>query len=266
MSLVLYADCIGKRYGLRSVLTAASLRAHSGRITALLGRNGAGKSTLLKISAGWMRADHGRVSYLGAAIERPRLHRLARLGLCYLPSETGLFSSTIPLGLQLEAIARRRSPQMLSEVIDTLELSRVLAQAPRTLSGGEQRRASLATSWLLQPRCLLADEPLRGIDPIDQERLMAVFQRMAVAGTALVITGHQADMLLDAVDEVVWTTDGTTHHLGSPPAARANWQFSREFLGTRAEGSAPRADIQGTEVQDDAARPNNALQGTKGAP
>lgn len=231
MSLVLNVDCVGKRYGTRSVLSSASLRACTGQITALLGRNGAGKSTLLKISAGWIRADHGRVSFLGEPIERPTLHRLARLGLCYLPSETGLFSSTFPLGRQLEVIARRRSPYMLTEVVDTLELGRVLAQAPRSLSGGEQRRASIAVAWLMKPKCLLADEPLRGIDPLDQERLIAVFRRMAEAGAALVITGHQADMLLDAVDEVVWTTDGTTHQLGSPPAARENWQFRREFLG-----------------------------------
>ena len=61
---------------------------------------------------------------------------------------------------------------------------------------------------------------------------MTVFRRMAEEGSALVITGHQANMLLEVVDEVVWATNGTTHHLGAPSTAREHWQFGREFLGT----------------------------------
>jgi ABC-type multidrug transport system ATPase subunit len=241
MTFVLDADCVGKRYGTRSVLSSASLRVPGGQITGLLGRNGAGKSTLLKICAGWLRADYGRVSFLGQAMERPRLHRLARLGLCYLPSEGSLLSSAFPVGRQLEVIAGLRAPTPMDAVVDTLELGPVLGQAPQSLSSGEQRRASLAVAWLLQPKCLLADEPLRGIDPLDQERLAGVFRRMAAGGSALVITGQQANLLLDVVDEVVWATAGTTHHLGSASAARAHAQFGRDFLGTDRPAAVPGA-------------------------
>ena len=122
-------------------------------------------------------------------------------------------------------------------MIESLELGGCLAQAPHTLSGGEQRRASVALTWLLEPDCVVADEPLRGIDPKDQERIMRAYRAMGQEGCAIVITGHQAEYLLQVVDEVVWMTAGTTHHLGDPAVAREHWQFRREFLGVTDQGS-----------------------------
>jgi branched-chain amino acid transport system ATP-binding protein len=205
---------------------------NGGEIVALLGRNGAGKSTLLKICAGLMRCDHGHLDFRGKRVERPRFHTLARRGLSYLPGERNLFSSSFPLGQQFRAMARHTGSERVEEVIDLLELGGCLQQSPRTLSGGEQRRAGVAMTCLLEPVCLLADEPLRGIDPRDQERIMAVYRGMAQTGCAIVVTGHQADYLLDDADAVVWTTAGTTHPMGPPEAAREHWQFRREFLGT----------------------------------
>jgi ABC-type multidrug transport system ATPase subunit len=231
--IVLHADCIGKRFGERAILTSASMRLCSGRVLALVGRNGAGKSTLLRICAGLVPADHGQIRLRGEWIQRPRYHRLAQRGLAYLPSERNLYCSSFPLGTQLDAVARWRGSKLSSEVVDTLELGGCLQQATHTLSGGEQRRASVAITWLLEPDCLLADEPLRGIDPKDQERIMRAYHAMAREGCAIVVTGHQAEYLLHEADEVLWMTAGTTHHLGRPGAAREHWQFRREFLGTR---------------------------------
>jgi ABC-type multidrug transport system ATPase subunit len=222
---------VAKRFGAEHVLTSASIQARSGEIVALLGRNGAGKSTLLKICAGLMRSDHGHIRFRGEWVEHPRLHELARRGLAWLPSDRNLVSPSFPLGAQLEAIARQRGLRSLSQVIEALELDACLGQHPDTLSGGERRRASVAVTWLLEPVCLLADEPLRGIDPKDQERIMRTYLTMARDGCAIVITGHQADYLLHEADSIVWVTAGTTHHIGTPATARDHWQFRREFLG-----------------------------------
>lgn len=232
-TVVLHADCVGKRFGERAVLTSASMRLSGGRVLALVGRNGAGKSTLLKICAGLMSADHGQIRFRGEWVERPRYHRLAARGVAYLPSERNLYASSFPLCRQFDAVAARRGSGRLAEVVEALGLGGCLEQPPHTLSGGEQRRASVALTWLLRPVCLLADEPLRGIDPKDQERIMRAYKVMGEEGCAIAVTGHQADYLLREVDEVVWMTAGTTHHLGEPAAAREHWQFRREFLGIR---------------------------------
>jgi ABC-type multidrug transport system ATPase subunit len=102
---VLCADSVGKAFGGRRVLTAATLRVDAGAVVALVGRNGAGKSTLLKIAAGYERADYGTVHFAGCAYAAPRLSTLARRGLFFLP-DRDILSTTFTLRAQLEAAAR----------------------------------------------------------------------------------------------------------------------------------------------------------------
>ena len=79
------ADSIGKSFGSRSILKAASVWARPGTISVLFGRNGCGKSTLLKVGAGLLRADHGVIQFDGRSYLRPGLSELAARGLFYLP-------------------------------------------------------------------------------------------------------------------------------------------------------------------------------------
>src|SRR5882724_5184217 len=102
---ILLAECIGKRFGGRAVLTAATLRGEPGCITALMGRNGIGKSTLLKIAAGWMRPDHGTVQFCGRVYQHARLHTLAEAGLFYLP-DRDLLSPGFSVREHLESVSR----------------------------------------------------------------------------------------------------------------------------------------------------------------
>lgn len=232
MSAELRADSIGKRYGSVRVLTAASLVARPGSITALLGRNGAGKTTFLKICAGWIAADHGMITYRGRMYARARLHELARSGLCLLPAEQPLLSPSFRLGRQLEAIAGRCAAPKLQDMIAKFRLDSLLSQAPPALSTGERRRASFAVAELIDPQCLLADEPLRDLAPLDAELIGASLQALRANGCAIVVTGHDIPALFGLADEIIWMTAGTTHPLGAPAKARENWQFQREFLGT----------------------------------
>lgn len=81
----LRAEGIGKSFRLKEVLKSASLWAAEGKVTTLMGRNGSGKTTLMRIAAGDLRPDRGRVALDGQTIRRPRLARLARRGLMYVP-------------------------------------------------------------------------------------------------------------------------------------------------------------------------------------
>jgi lipopolysaccharide export system ATP-binding protein len=112
-------------------------------------------------------------------------------------------------------------------------VTHLLDRRPPTLSGGERRRAELAAALVRRPTCLVADEPFRGIAPLDAELLTAAYRALAVDGCAVVVTGHEAPTLFDAADRVVWCTDGTTYELGSPEAARRSERFCSEYLGPR---------------------------------
>jgi ABC-type multidrug transport system ATPase subunit len=228
---VLLAESIGKRFGTRAVLTAATLRAEPGSVTALVGRNGIGKSTLLKIAAGWMRPDHGTVQFRGRVHLQARLHRLAEEGLFYLPDRE-LLSPGFTLRAHLDSIIRRWGREDATEAVRLTGLELRLDQRPPTLSQGELRRAELAVALLRGPTCLLADEPYRGLAPYDTETITAILRRLAEAGCAIVVTGHEVPTLWHVADRVVWCTDGTTYDLGSPAAAAEDWRFRQGYLAS----------------------------------
>ena len=228
---MLVADSIGKQFGGRAVLTAASLRAEPGCVTALVGRNGIGKSTLMKIAAGWLRPDHGTVHFRGRAYDHAKLYRLAEEGLFYLP-DRALLSPTFSVREHLDSVTRRWGREDTLEVVRFTELEAHLEQRPPTLSPGELRRAELAVALLRSPACLLADEPYRDLAPYDREKLTAILRRLAGAGCAVVITGHEVATLWEVSDRIVWCTDGTTYDLGSPAAAAEDWRFRQGYLAS----------------------------------
>ena len=236
---LLEADSIGKSYGSRRVLASASLRAPAGSVTALVGANGAGKSTLLAVAAGWRRADTGIVRFDGVSYLSARLATLAGCGMFYLPDRE-ILSPGITLRRQLDAVGRRYGSAASAEAVaGDLGLSDCLDALPPRLSGGETRRAELALAVVRRAKCLLADEPYRGISPLDAETITAVFRRLAAGGCAVVASGHEVGVLLEAADRVIWCADGTTVEYASPALAQADWQFQQGYLRTETRASRP---------------------------
>jgi ABC-type multidrug transport system ATPase subunit len=229
MREILVADSIGKRYANRWVLHSATLRATRGELRALLGRNGAGKSTLLRVAAGVIQPDAGTVRFNGVARERVRMPQLAREGLCFVPDRE-LLSNAFTVRQQLAFAGP--DGKLIASTADRLEISSLIDARPFELSSGE-RRAEIAFAMVRRPRCLLADEPLRNISPIDADALLEVFKDIAHNGCAVVLTGHEVPALLAAVDHVTWCTAGTTYEMGPPFMARTDERFVRDYLGSR---------------------------------
>jgi len=200
-----------------------------GRITVLLGRNGCGKTTLLRIACGLLRPDYGVVIYQGERLLRPKLWKLARRGLFFLP-ERDLLHRSVKCADHFNAIAQQHGDDQVKQALGLLRLGDLVDRKPRQLSGGERRRIEVGLALARQPACLLADEPFMGIMPNDAELLQQAFSALADQGTAIILTGHEVRSLLNAADDIVWHTAGTTHVLGDPEQARRHDQFRREYL------------------------------------
>jgi ABC-type multidrug transport system ATPase subunit len=231
MSEVLVADCVGKRFGRVWALHSASMRATQGELRALLGRNGAGKSTLLRIGAGLLEPDSGSVRFNGITREKWHLVQLARLGLCFVPDHD-LLSNAFSVREHLQFV-RPTDRERIDRVAERLSLGSLLDARPFELSSGERRRAEIAFALMRRPACLLADEPLRSLAPIDAESLLRVFVEMAKDGCAVVITGHEVPAMMSAVHHITWCTAGTTYEMGPPFMARTDERFMRDYLGSR---------------------------------
>jgi ABC-type multidrug transport system ATPase subunit len=233
MTALLVADCVSKSFGDRRVLSSASLRAFSGQLRVLFGRNGEGKSTLIKIAVGLLAADSGSVRFDGRAYERPYLSDLASRGLFYLPDHD-FFSSAFTVGAQLEMLRRQFDGGSIHEAAEQMGVAAHLSKRPHALSGGELRRAELAAILVRRPRCLVADEPYRGVAPADAEHLTRGFRELARGGVAVVVTGHEVPTLVAAADHITWCTSGTTYELGPPTVAAQHEEFRRNYLGPSA--------------------------------
>ena len=233
MDRVLAVESVCKRFGRHQVLLSAGLWATAGRIGVLLGRNGAGKTTLLKITVGLLRADEGIVIYGGERDLRPNLAWLARTGLLYLPSE-GLLSKRHTVRRHFAALRHRFPEAQIESANEALGIGHLMDQRVHAMSGGERRRTEVAFALSRSPRCLLADEPFHSVSPKDAVVLSQALRRLADAGCAVLLTGHEVGPLLAVADDVYWMTAGTTHLLGPPSEARLHQQFQREYLAWRA--------------------------------
>ncbi|HEY4200733.1 MAG TPA: ABC transporter ATP-binding protein [Devosiaceae bacterium] len=187
-----------KRFGSVDVVNDLNFSVRRGEILGLLGPNGAGKSTTLKMITGYLAPTAGTVAICGRDMAADPLEAKRHLG--YLPEGAPLYNEMTPEALLRFAGAVRHMPSALrrrrsAEVIDALELGRVLYQRIETLSKGFKRRVGLAQAILHNPDVLILDEPTDGLDP-NQKRQVRELIHMLARDKAIIISTH----LLEEVD------------------------------------------------------------------
>jgi cobalt/nickel transport system ATP-binding protein len=198
--------------GRQVALDGIDLDIWSGERIALLGANGSGKSTLLKLLDGIVAPSHGTVRALGrdvAAVaggeDAFSFHR--EVGLVFQDPDIQLFSATVlddvafgPLQLGLGANDVRTR---CTEALATMEIAHLADRAPFELSGGEKKRAAIASVLSLRPDVLLLDEPTASLDPRTKWLLVDLIGRLAAAGRTLVVATHELDIVPIIADRVV---------------------------------------------------------------
>lgn len=234
MSAILIVDSVVKSYDAKSVLHGASLRAVPGELRALVGAKGSGKSTLLKIGAGVVSPDAGSVYFTGQTYQNMLPGHIAELGLFYIPDEN-LLSNAWSVRAQLEMIRDRFDGSNSEDVLELVGIAEHADSVPSRLSSAERRRAEIAAAMVRRPRCVLVDEPYRGIDSRDAADLTLLYRGLAAGGVAVVVSGDQNPDLLAAADRVTWCTGGRTQEMGPPRSAARSPQFRRECLGGHSE-------------------------------
>lgn len=148
------------------VLRGVNLTLAKGETVALLGRNGVGKTSTLRAILGLLRRTGGKVVYAGKDITSIPAHRLATLGIGYVPQGRGIFPlltvfENLTLGLK-----RAPDPTLLEDVFRRFpRLQERLRQTAGTLSGGEQQMLAIARCLVMKPSLIMLDEPTEGIMP-----------------------------------------------------------------------------------------------------
>lgn len=191
------------------VLAGLDLAIEPGAKVALLGPNGSGKSTAARLLVGLLRPTRGTVRVAGHDPSRIAPRELARLaGYVTQDPERSFLGSTVEGDLVLGLTSDERA--RAAEVADALglPLGRFGSRNPFTLSGGEQRRLSLASQLVRRPGLLVLDEPTFGQDRRGYEGLLALLRARAEAGTAVVAATHDLRFAADLAGRVVRLAGG----------------------------------------------------------
>lgn len=199
---------VTKAYAGRPVLRGADLAVEPGRLVVVRGRSGAGKSTLLRVLLGLERPDAGSVTLDGAdltALDRGGLAKVRRR-CCAVSGQDVHLAETLDAAANL-ALARavRGLPEdaaLVAATLDALGLTPLLGREVRLLSGGERQRVAVARALVVRPRLAVLDEPTSQLDEASTQALVAVLVAQARAGTALVVTSHDPEVVA-AADVVV---------------------------------------------------------------
>jgi energy-coupling factor transport system ATP-binding protein len=191
------------------VIRDVQLWIDAGERVALVGPNGSGKSTLARLLVGLLRPDAGSVRLLGDDPARLRPAELARrASYVFQDPERQFLAQTVEeevmLGLRF---VQRASARVLMGRLG-MPLDRYGRQSPYRLSGGEQRRLSLATALVREPAVLVLDEPTFGQDRHGYEGLLEILDERLAAGTTLIAATHDRRFVEDATDRTIELVDG----------------------------------------------------------
>lgn len=211
-----------KRYGEVVAADAVDLRVTPGRITGFLGPNGAGKSTVMRSIFGLVEPDAGDIRLDDAPIDANGLRRIG-----YLPEQRGLYPK-MPIGEQVEFFGRLKgmtatdARRVGQQILGELGLADRLTSPLDQLSHGNQQRVQLAVALVHEPDVLLLDEPFNGLDPVAVTVLADLLRTRAAAGSAVLFSSHQLDVVTDLVDDVTIIAAGSVRATGTIDDVRRN--------------------------------------------
>ncbi len=218
-------------YGLAHVLHGISLQVDRGEVVALLGRNGAGKSTTLKAIMGIVPPRSGRVVFKGTDITGWPPHRVARLGVGYVPETRDIFSYLTTRENLLIAY-NRRSRWTLETVIELFpKLADLMNRRGRHLSGGEQQMVAIARALLTGPELLLLDEPSQGLAPIVVESILEAVRRLKRQGLSMLLVEQNFDLAVQLADRAYLIDHGQIVFEGAVADLLARPELTSRYLG-----------------------------------
>lgn len=250
---ILSVKGLRKNYGGVPALQGVDFEIPAGQVCGLIGPNGSGKSTLFDCCTGLQKSDAGQVLLDGVAITDWPMNRIAREGrLLRSFQKTVVFqsmncednlilagqmasfpgvASTFSLGLASRARVKALR-ERARELIEISGLSRVAHLEAGQMSGGQQKLLQFATMLMPEPKLVLLDEPLAGINPILIEKVIDSIQAAnRRLGITFLVIEHNTDVLMNLSDRVIVLHQGQKLADDSPEAIVRNSEVVEAYLG-----------------------------------
>jgi branched-chain amino acid transport system ATP-binding protein len=230
-------DGLHAYYGKSHILHGVSLTVGRGEVVGLLGRNGVGKSTTLKTIIGLVAAAQGDITYEGRSIVNEPPHRLAKIGIGYVPEDRRIFRTltvmeNLRTGLDRPGVTDARKKELLDKVFSYFPpLSERRTQAGGTLSGGEQQMLAIARAMMLEPKIILLDEPTEGLMPRMVSQIREIIDVLHREGVAILLVEQNVPLTLEASQRIYIMEKGEVRHHCAASEISIGHPAIKQFLG-----------------------------------
>ena len=250
---ILAVENLEKRFGGITAVDGASFAVARDSITGLIGPNGAGKSTTFNCITGVHTPDAGRVVFDGTDISGRSTEWIATRGLVrtfqiarefpemtvlenMMLAPTGqlgesLWRSVLP-GPRDDVVAEEeRLRERAWETLEVFEIDHLAEEYARTLSGGQRKLLELARALLTDPDLLLLDEPMAGVNPSLEEKLLDRIHTLQGEGYSFLLVEHDIDLIMNHCERVIVLHQGAVLDAGDPAAIKRNEDVIEAYLG-----------------------------------
>jgi branched-chain amino acid transport system ATP-binding protein len=224
-------------YAKSHILHGISLEVQPGEVVGLLGRNGVGKSTTLKSIMGLVRPSQGRITFEGRDITGMASHKVAHLGIAYVPEDRRIFKlltvmENLRTGLDRGGLTEARRKELLDKVYESFPvLGERKNQLGGTLSGGEQQMLAIARAMMLEPKIILLDEPTEGLMPRMVSQIRDIIARLHRDRVAILLVEQDVGLTLGASSRCYIMEKGLMRHHASSAALKADPSVIHQYMG-----------------------------------
>jgi len=240
--MMLQAEKLSVRFGGLAAVDEVSLAVPAGKIVALIGPNGAGKTTVFNLISGFIRPDQGRVLFDGRDITGISPHEACRLGMARTfqivqPFGAQSVRENIAVGAHLRHRSRAEALRAAEAVAQRVGLAAQLGKLAANLTVAGRKRLELARALATQPKLLLLDEVLAGLNPREIDEVLPVIRGIRDGGVTVLMVEHVLRAVMNLSDEAWVLSNGRLIAHGTPREVTSDPAVVEAYLG---QGTAAR--------------------------
>lgn len=219
-----------------------NLNIENGEMLGIMGNTGCGKSTLVQLIAGLIKPDNGQIIIDGDNITNKKFDKAIlrkKLGIVFQFPEMQLFEQTVQkdiyFGLKKFRLSDEEKYKRAKDILALLNLDfdKIKDKSPLALSGGEKRKIAVAGILVCNPKYLILDEPIAGLDSDSRENFMKLLVKLKKTGITIIIISHNADYIAEYCDRAIVMDNGQIVLNDSPDNIFNNFEFLQKLnIGT----------------------------------